>query len=170
MKPKDFMTDWFFDFSIPHLVELSVTNEYPSKKDINKITRPIFNNTVPGIRHVQFNEETGHTTIVWDDDTSTTVSCAEGASFEKYSGFCAAVAKKVFGSTNAVRRLIEEKDVDAARQAKEKAREERIQRQREMELANHERAVRREARRKLFEEEVTAMVETMKKEREANGR
>lgn len=48
------------------------------------------------------------TIILWDDGTKTIVTCGEGDSFDPYAGFCAAVTKKVFGTTSCVKRIIKQ--------------------------------------------------------------
>lgn len=153
--------DWHFE---PY--DLTLTTDLALNLD-NLLSKK--RTTLPGIIHVQFNKESGHTTIVWDDDTSTTVGCAEGSEFEEYVGFCAAVAKKLFGSTSAVKKLIEDKDVDAARKRKTRERDERIRQQQEFERQNHERAVRRAAKKKLFDAEVDEMVARMLNDREKDS-
>ena len=52
-----------------------------------------------------------YTTVVWSDGTVTTVKCGENETFDKYSGFAAAVCKKFFGSTTATKRMIRKLDV-----------------------------------------------------------
>ena len=47
-----------------------------------------------------------HTTVIWNDGTTTTVACGESETFDKYSGFCAALAKKMFSSTTHVKRMM----------------------------------------------------------------
>lgn len=55
------------------------------------------------------------TIILWDDGTKTISSCGESDQYSQYIGFCAAVAKKVFGSNNKIKKII-----DAAVKEKEK--------------------------------------------------
>ena len=45
------------------------------------------------------------TIILWADNTKTIVSCGEADSYDYYSGFCAAVVKKLFGSTTHAKRF-----------------------------------------------------------------
>ena len=45
------------------------------------------------------------TIILWADNTKTIVSCGEADSYDYYSGFCAAVVKKLFGSTPTPKRF-----------------------------------------------------------------
>lgn len=46
------------------------------------------------------------TIILWADGTKTIVSCGILDEFDPYAGFCAAVAKKLFGSTSKVKKII----------------------------------------------------------------
>jgi hypothetical protein len=103
---------------------------------------------LPPIRHVQFNEETGHTAIVWDDGSeATVVRCGDSEEFEPYAGFCAAIVKKLFGSTTAAKRAMEELDVDKAA-ARKAAEQKRIAEERRAEEErNHKRKVRSMAKR-----------------------
>lgn len=49
----------------------------------------------------------GNRTIVfWDDDTKTIVKLGKGQEFDEYTGFIAAYAKKMFGSTNRLKKFI----------------------------------------------------------------
>ena len=42
------------------------------------------------------------TIVYWDDDTRTVVKCMEGTVYDEYAAFCAAVCKKIYGSSVAV--------------------------------------------------------------------
>lgn len=46
------------------------------------------------------------TIVIWADGSKTIASCGEGDEFDPYAGFCAAVTKKVFGSTSAVKKIL----------------------------------------------------------------
>ena len=46
------------------------------------------------------------TIVLWADGTKTISTCGESDTFDPYAGFCAAVAKKVFGSTGAAKRIL----------------------------------------------------------------
>ena len=77
---------------------------------------------VPKIKKVYFNKK--HTTIEWEDGVKTTVGCMDGQEFDEYSGFAAAIAKRLFGSpTAAIRIMNDHKEVqpDSAKKAKKKA-------------------------------------------------
>lgn len=47
------------------------------------------------------------TIVIWSDGSKTIVSCSENDMYDGYAGFCAAVAKKMFGSTSQVKKIIE---------------------------------------------------------------
>ena len=99
--------------------------------------------SLPGIKHIQFNDKSGHTAIIWDDGTTTVVRCGDGESFERYVGFCAAVCKKLFGSTSAVKKMIDDKDVDTAKKRREAERLKKAEEHRKLEAENRERKKRR---------------------------
>lgn len=61
---------------------------------------------IPDIRRVIFNDPA--TVIFWDDGTKTVVKCAKDQQFERYAGFIAACAKKLFGSTSRAKAIMEE--------------------------------------------------------------
>lgn len=46
------------------------------------------------------------TIVFWKDGGKTIVSCAEGQPFDEYTGFVAALAKKVYGSTSRVKKIL----------------------------------------------------------------
>lgn len=47
------------------------------------------------------------TIVIWGDNTKTIVSCMDGDNYDPYTGFCAALAKKIYGSTSAGKRIME---------------------------------------------------------------
>lgn len=47
------------------------------------------------------------TIVIWSDGSKTIVSCSKDDTYDSYTGFCAAVAKKMFGSTSQVKKIIE---------------------------------------------------------------
>lgn len=60
--------------------------------------------SVPGIKNVIFNNPA--TIVFWEDGTKTVVKCMEGYIYDEYTGFMAAVCKKLFGSSSAVRKIV----------------------------------------------------------------
>lgn len=66
-----------------------------------------------GVKQVIFS---GPKTIVfWIDGTKTIVSCGEGDNNDPYAGFCAAVTKRVFGSTSQAKKVLERTRKEAAK-------------------------------------------------------
>lgn len=64
---------------------------------------------VPEVHKIYFNNR--HTTIEWADGEKTTVGCAAGQEFDEYSGFGAAVLKRLFGSSRGAIRYMNEHKV-----------------------------------------------------------
>ena len=50
--------------------------------------------------------------VFWNDDTKTVVKRMEGDKDDIYAGFTAALAKKIYGSNSAIKRLIEDNTVE----------------------------------------------------------
>ena len=46
------------------------------------------------------------TIVIWKDKTKTIVSCSTGETYDEFDGFTAALTKKIYGSTCAVKREI----------------------------------------------------------------
>ena len=47
------------------------------------------------------------TIVLWEDGTKAIVVCAEGYQFDPYAGFCAAVAKRNFGTNSQIKKVLE---------------------------------------------------------------
>lgn len=73
---------------------------------------------IPAIEHIIFNEPA--TIVFWDDGTKTVVKCMDGEKFERYAGFIAACAKKMFGSTSRAKAIMEECAYDQPKPEKKK--------------------------------------------------
>lgn len=65
------------------------------------------NSFIPNIKRIIYSDK--HTIVIWEDGSKTIVKCAGDETFDEYTGFCAAVAKKLFKSTSAVKKVIERK-------------------------------------------------------------
>lgn len=82
---------------------------------------------LPAISEVIFNEEAGVTVVIWIDGEKTIVRLGEGEHFDRYTGFMAAVCKRMFGGTTPAKKLMNAKDrkyqaqLKAEAAAKEKA-------------------------------------------------
>lgn len=58
-----------------------------------------------GVKRIIYNDPA--TVIFWTDGTKTIVKRAKGEKFSKYTAFCAALAKKLYGNNSVVRRIVE---------------------------------------------------------------
>lgn len=47
--------------------------------------------------------------VLWHDGTKTIVSCSENDRWDEYAAYCAALAKKLYGTTSAVHRMVDKK-------------------------------------------------------------
>lgn len=99
-----------------------------------------------------------YTTIKWTDGTYTSVKASEDDAGERsaYMAFCAALAKKLYGSNSAVHRAVDRHMETYIEAEKKKADEAKRAKEREAEQAAHERALLREAKRLRLKEEAKA--------------
>ena len=65
-----------------------------------------------------------YTTVTWNDDTKTRVSCGKNEQQSRYSAFCSALAIKVFGTNSQVKKIVETKDEQIEIDKQNKLREE----------------------------------------------
>lgn len=62
-----------------------------------------------------------HTTVVWPDGEKTVVGVAPGEKFDEYTGFCAAIVKRLFGSSREAQKFLDK--VKVVQKKKEKKKE-----------------------------------------------
>ena len=70
------------------------------------ITNEIFYSSRITPKKVIYNNDNRTTTVLWQDGTTTVVRCSEDDEFTEYNGFISALAKKIYGGTGAVKRII----------------------------------------------------------------
>lgn len=123
---------------------------------------------MPDITDYTYNPETGTTTIIWSDNTTTTVTAEDPATADQYTDFMIAYAKKAAGNTSRIQSIYEraiklpEKKALAEQKAKEQ--EEEQEKIRENQKARKRRQrVRREARRRKEEYEKSLIREEAKR-------
>lgn len=46
------------------------------------------------------------TIVFWEDGTKTVVKCSPSETYNKYVGFCACLAKKIYGNNSRVNRIV----------------------------------------------------------------
>lgn len=89
-----------------------------------------FSHGIPGIVEVMHKTNNNHqaTIIRWSDGTKTCAVCGEGETYDPYTGFMAAVMKKLFGSTGKAKFIHEHKDLEGMK-AKKLADEKRAEKE-----------------------------------------
>lgn len=85
---------------------------------------------IPEIVEVMHKTNNNHqaTIIRWSDGTKTCAVCGEGETYDPYTGFMAAVVKKLFGSTGKAKFIHEHKDLEGMK-AKKLADEKRAEKE-----------------------------------------
>lgn len=118
--------------------------------------------SIPGI--VEVMHENRATIIKWADGTKTSVVCGEGETYDPYTGFMAAVAKKLFGGTGVAKSVHEAKNLKEleakARAAEEKAKKEAEEAKAEYERKNAAKIAKRKA--KAEEKLIAKLAEEMR--------
>lgn len=124
--------------------KMNETKKVETKKAEEKKTTIDMNAITPEYVEVQKN---GTTVVRWMDKTVTVVKCSEGDSYNTYSAFCAALAKKLYGSNSRVHKTVDEKLVSNINAKKEKEHAKMLKELRERQKMLHERKIRRLAKR-----------------------
>ncbi len=98
------------------------------------------------------------TFVTWNDGTTTKVVCDHNKPYDMFSGFCAAFAKRMYGGTTKLLRVIDTADEKAIKRREHETNQikhqERMKREKEkfeaeVEKKRHELAVLREAEKRL---------------------
>jgi hypothetical protein len=78
------------------------------------------------VKSIKYDER--YTTVTWFDDTKTRVSCGKEDEYNRYNAFCSALAKKIFGTSSHVRKIVETKDeaLEIAKRREELKEKERL--------------------------------------------
>lgn len=87
-----------------------------ARRDVHDYMQKDIEFTIPIHRQFRFTPKEiiyndAATIVYWTDGTKTVVKCSENDVYSEYSGFVAAVAKKMYGGANAINRLIDSKKV-----------------------------------------------------------
>ena len=64
------------------------------------------------VKQIIFNKKKNTTTVLWADGTVTVIKKKEGDPWDEQAAFAQALAKKVYGSTSSVRKIVEKKSKD----------------------------------------------------------
>ena len=108
---------WFHENELLHAVDnTKFSNALKSIRKATTMTNP---NPEPSL--VEKVIVNGPKTIVfWNDGTKTIVSCREGEEFDVYTALCAALAKKMFGSTSRAKAILADKLIVQEKKDKKK--------------------------------------------------
>ena len=102
------------------------------------ITDPVLNNKVsyttyyrggftqryiPTPKKIIVNEDSKVTVVIWDDNTKTIVKCSEADQYDPYAAYCAAFAKKCYGTNSQLKKTIENLTVIQEKKKKDKTTE-----------------------------------------------
>ena len=120
---------------------------------------------IPFIRQVIFDEARKTTVVSWFDGDKTVVRCGEGETWDRYTGFMAAICKKMFGSTKSAKELMNA--LDKGYQAKLKAEAEAKEKKKRM--AEEEERAKKAAKRReqAYHDRLAEMVEYYLMKRDA---
>lgn len=90
----------------PAVVAALSNNPKVENKPSRHRKRPSSTNQIPfpDVKKVIFSGP--KTVVLWADGTKTIVSCGAGDTYDYYAGFCAAVVKKLFGSTTHAKKVL----------------------------------------------------------------
>jgi len=103
----------------------------------------------------------GATTIKWIGGSKTRVKCGNNESFDKYAGFCAAITKKIFGSTSAAKKTRTRKDIETLKAIAEADREKRLFEEARKNEKKRKNLIKRKAKRILIDREAKRLAEKM---------
>ena len=83
-------------------------------------------NESPQVKSIKYDKN--YTTVTWNDGTKTTVRCSNEDDYSRYTGFCSALAKKIFGTSSQVRKIVETKNesIEIAKKKAEQKEKERL--------------------------------------------
>lgn len=156
--PYDDLINKMTDYSTTNF---SVTKELTSENIyaalIQKKKEEAHKKEIPTVERILFYNNDRTTVVFWKDGTKTTAVCENGREPEKYDGFIACLAKKIYGSTSQVKSVIEKHNETAKREKekedKEKQKKERCEEQERRRAAAYRNAVRRKMKELRVEQE-----------------
>ena len=85
-------------------LDLTKINEGPTYTPYNKVPPRAF---IPSPKRIIVNEDSKVTVVMWDDGTKTIVKCSEADQYDSYAAYCAAFAKKCYGTNSQLKKAIE---------------------------------------------------------------
>lgn len=82
-------------------VKVSYADYYAVMREQKKVNR------TPTPKKIIVNEDSKVTVVMWDDNTKTIVKCSEADRYDPYAAYCAAFAKKCYGTNSQLKKTIE---------------------------------------------------------------
>lgn len=82
--------------------EKDVRSAYPDLPRERLCTKTFF--VYP--KHIYYYDN-NYTTVLWNDGTKTTVKLSDDDIYDEYSAFCAALAKRIYGSNSRIKKIIQ---------------------------------------------------------------
>ena len=77
-----------------------------------------------------------YTTVLWNDGTKTTVKLSDDDIYDEYSAFCAALAKRIYGSNSRIKKIIKTQGRTPLSKEEKKARKKERKERAEMNSAS----------------------------------
>lgn len=93
---------------------VSYADYYAEKRKQKKI------GYLPTPKKIIINEDSKVTVVMWDDNTKTIVKCSEADQYDPYAAYCAAFAKKCYGTNSQLKKTIENLTVIQEKKKKDK--------------------------------------------------
>lgn len=82
-------------------IKVSYADYYAMKREQKKAGR------ISTPKKIIVNEDSKVTVVMWDDGTKTIVKCSEADQYDSYAAYCAAFAKKCYGTNSQLKKTIE---------------------------------------------------------------
>ena len=82
-------------------IKVSYADYYAMKREQKKAGQ------IPTPKKIIVNEDSKVTVVMWDDGTKTIVKCSEADQYDPYAAYCAAFAKKCYGTNSQLKKTIE---------------------------------------------------------------
>ena len=118
---------------------------------------------IPEINRILFYNNDKTTVVYWKDGTKTSCVCDSEDEPSKYAGFCACLAKKIYGKTSRIKRIIDEND-ETAKRERDEAEKKRLKEKNRAEAERkknkaHQNAVKRKMKELTIEQEALSRLE-----------
>lgn len=95
-------------------VKVSYTDYHALMREQKKANR------IPSPKRIIVNEDSKVAVVMWDDGTKTIVKCSDADTYDPYAAYCAAFAKKCYGTNSKLKKTIEKLTVYQEKKKKDK--------------------------------------------------